>query len=371
MKARKAGSRAWILPLAILAIAVALAAILTLKAQRRADRQVSLTLAVDIDEPTMLASFAEVLSDFSTLNPRIKVSLKQLSPQAGAAEVREAQADVVVRTGPEPRGAASCFREAPVAWTGSLWVLAAHRDYLDEAASRQAGAVAALRSGEASSAQFELLLADAAARGLSPVTLGNSYGWPFLLWLQHWTAATAGPGAISALPQAPSAPAGKEAEDPYSALRPAFGDLMRWKRSGWFDQASWDKGWAVGLLPLDTGKAAFGLVSADMLSAISPKGRASLEYLPFPRRSQDGNWSIGSAAYLGVAAGSRELEASRLLVRFLSSPGVTSRLAELTARPFFAWDAKKGGSPTVIADWTSAAMSPAYGALEREFNPDK
>jgi hypothetical protein len=371
MRKRRFPIPVWIIAAILVAAAIVSIGLSKARSQREAARPIALTFALDRDDPAVTAALQTVLGDFSSLYPRIQVKLGKIPDRATAAEVAEARADVIARTGPEAQGD-SCFQEPSIPWTGSLWVLAARKDYLDAAASRQKEAVEALRGGKASGAQFELLLDDAAKHGLSPITLGNDYRWPFILWLQHWVAATRGPGSAAILPAPPGQAASSGgAQDPYADIRPAFADLMRWKDKGWFDRRAWDQGWAQGYAPLDKGQAAFALISADRLSAITPEGRVSLEYLGFPHRPQDGSWSIGAACYLGVAKGSREPEASRLLVKFLSSPGVTSRLAELTARPFFSWEARTGASPTVLADWSNAALSPAYAALDSAFDPGK
>jgi ABC-type sugar transport system, periplasmic component len=359
----------WLLAAALIVAAIVTGGLFRAKTLKEAAKPITLTLALDVSDPKLLESLGIVLNNFSTLYPRIQVRVETLTVRASLTEAERIKADVVVRTGPELQGE-SIFNEPARPWTGKLWVLAARKDYLDAAASRQKDAVAALRSGKATGAQFELLLEDAAKNGLSPITLGNDYSWPFLLWLQHWTAATKGPQTVAILPPLRGqAAASGNSEDPYAAIRPAFADLMRWKKNGWFDKTAWAQGWSQGYAPLDKGEAAFALISAERLSAISPRGRASLEYLPFPRRLQDEDWSIGAASYIGVAKGSHEPEAARLLVKFLSSPGITSRLAELTAQPFFSWAASSGASPTVLADWSNAAMSPSYAGLAEEFNP--
>lgn len=327
-------------------------------------RAITLNLVHDVDDPVTLRALDEVLHTYSSLYTTVHVVRTLLPPHADVAAVTARGADVLMRSGPET-SAESPYAEPPVPWSGTLWVIAARKDYLDAAAGRQKDAVSALREGNATPEQFEALLADAAANGLEPITMGNSFKWPFVLWLQHWAAATKGPNVADAIP-APPTEGGKDA---YADLRDAFADLMNWKANGWFDKSVWDEGWARGLAPLDQGKAAFGLVSTKNLPAISPKGRAALEYLPFPHRTQDSAWSVGLATYLGIGKTTREVAAARRLVQFLTSPGITSRLSELTGRPFFAWDPKTRLSPRVLPDWSAAAMSPAYDALAKEFDP--
>jgi ABC-type glycerol-3-phosphate transport system substrate-binding protein len=338
-------------------------------------REIPLTLLLASGDEKIDTALREVLKTYRSLYPKILVELRTAPSHSSPEAIRAMKPDVVIRSLPES-AADRVYAEPPVPWSGQLWVLAARSDYLAAAAARQPETVAALKAGTATTAQFEALLADAAGAGFSPIAIGNSHRWPFVLWLQHWTAATAGPGAANAIPSPTSSAGGAGSAtvgdaDPYAALRPAFDTLMAWKAKGWLGPSTWKEGWAAGFVPLDTGKAAFALVSAAYMSPISPATRSALVYLPFPRRPDDGPWSVGQASYVGVSATTKEAEAARGLLRFLTSPGITSRLAGLTARPFFAWDPKTGASPTVLPDWSAGAQTPAYEALARELDPDR
>lgn len=356
---------------AILVLGAGTGLLLSLRARARALRPVTLALAHDISNPATLDALASVLGTYAQLYPRTRVVLKTLPVRASPEAVAALGADVVIREGVEVAGA-SPFLEPPTPWTGDLWVLAARKAYLDGAAARQPEAVAALRSGRATPAQFESLLADAAAAGLAPITLGNEYRWPFLLWLQHWAAAIGGPSASRAIPSPPATepdPKAASATDPYAGLRPAFRQLMAWKAKGWFDKEAWSQGWSAGLAPLMDEKAAFALVSSTHLP-YAPRARlAALEYLAFPRRAGDEPWSVGQATFLGVSASTKESQAARQLVRFLSSPGIRTRLVELAGRPFFAWDPKTRKSPTVLPDWSTEGSSRPLDALGRALDP--
>ena len=329
------------------------------QAKLKATRPIALSLACDIEDSAVQKAIEEVLKTFSSLYPRIRVSTRYVATGGGDAW---AGADLIVGSsiGVMTRAA---FLEPPIPWSGELWVLAANRVYLDSAASRLGEEVKALRAGRASPKQFEALLADASGQGLVPFTFGNSHKWPFLLLLQHWTAATKGPKVAAALPAASGN------ADPYEEYREPFADLMRWKKNGWFPKALWGEGWTIGLAPLDKGEAAFAIVSSRLLSAMSPKGRAALDYLPFPSESAKGSWSVGRATFMGTSKSTKEKDAAKLLEKFLSSPGITSRLAEITGKPFFAWDPKTGLSPAVLQNWTAASSTPDYEAFAREFDP--
>jgi DNA-binding transcriptional LysR family regulator len=360
-------------------------------AARIGDSQpVSLILAGDWTNTTDLQALDQLLADFHALYPHITVETRMTDVRSGPGSAWYSNAHVVIRGGPPP-AEGSPFVEAPVAWTGQLWVLAARQDHLAEAAERFPAEVGRLRSGLALPADFEALLQDAQAAGLSPITLGNSHKWPFMMWLQHWVAAAIGPAQASVLLAPPAGwnRADPEAIDPWATIRSAYNDLLRWKDNGWFYDTVWNEGWAKGLGPLVEGRATFALVSAAQLSALPPLVRESLEYLPFPRSSGQPSWTIGSASFIGLGMGThpmagdasttkaskknldRETAAARLLVRFLSSPGVTARLSSLTGKPFFAWDSTTGSSPQVLAAWADAALTPAYEAMARELDPGR
>lgn len=320
---------------------------------------VTLDLAVGWSDANELNALDSVLRDFNILYPHIGVVTRHTDDPKVAGDGWYAGADVIIRSGPTTAGS-GLFAEPPVAWTGTLWVLAARKEILDSISTELPAEVDALRAGSAAPEIFTNILSRVKAGGFTPITLGNSHRWPFILWLQHWTAATAGPQAVSELPS-----------PPYPALSAAFSDLMRWKRDGWFAESVWNEGWAGGYGPIDTGTAAFALVSARYLSAISQKTRGSLEYLPFPGGSGDDPWSIGQSTYIGIGSDSKDVKAAALLVHYLTSPGITGRLSALSGKPFFAWDERTGRYPTVLAGWEEAALTPAYERIKKEFDPGK
>lgn len=307
----------------------------------------------------------EVLGEFSSLYPRITVRAQAFEPARlrGGDLLKGPAADVLTATGPAPAGA-QIWAAPPVPWSGSLWVLAARRDLL-ERAEDLAAPVKALREGSLTPSGFEELLRGFKDRGLTPLTLGNSHRWPFLLWLQHWSAATVGPEAVDSLPS------GVMERDRawMEKLRPAHETLSAWKARGWFDEAAWKEGWAAGLEPLADGRAVFALLSAPLLSALPAPARQELEFLPFPgsRGAPAGGWSIGSVYALGVSGSSVHPQEAALLVRYLTSPGVTRVLSRRLGRPFFAWDPATGLLPRVVPDWYGAVNTSQMRALEEAF----
>ncbi len=350
------------LSLLVLAILILFLIIYISKKRQEEDaRPKTLLIVHDIDDNVMVRALNTVLTSFSSLYPKISTQLRYNS---GVADPQAfANADVIISS--HGTTTKNEFLSAATPWSGTLWVLAARTDYLNAAAERQKEAVAALRGGKATPEQFELLLGDAAKEGYTPIAIGNSHRWPFLLWLQLWTAAQKGPKAAETLPP----PAHGDSSDPYSAFRSPYEELLRWKANGWFATSTWTLGWAKGLSLLDKGEAVFGLVSDQHLAAISPKGRSELEYLPFPRRPSDEAWSVGNATFIGVATAVKEKKSAELLVKYLSSPGVTQRLAGMVAKPFFAWKPDTGKTSLVLKDWAVSSLSPGYEAFAVEFSP--
>lgn len=293
-----------------------------------------------------LQALDRVLARFHSLYPRLTVRT------AGAGEA--GRADLVVSSGFTAEERRALLAD-PVPWTGGLWVLAARREILDAAAGTLPAEAAALRAGRATPAMFRRLLETVAASGKVPLTVGNSHRWPFLVWLEHWGAATLGPGAVDPMPAS------------FEALVPAYDELMRWKAKGWFEPSVWGSGWAQGLRPLDEGTAAFALVSEGNLGTLGPGTWEKLEFLAFPRSEGAEPWSVGSVTFLGITAPPEAGDDARLLVRFLTSPGVTQELAALTGKPFFAWDS--GAAVRVLPSWADAAMTAPYNALAARFDP--
>ena len=327
----------------------------------------TLTLVHPLAQGNELRVLLQVLAEFSSLYPWITIAESAKDPillrGAGLRDGAGAKADVIAATGPAPQDA-PVWDAAPFQWTGSLWVLAARADVLGKQADL-ADAVTALRDGTLSPDGFERLLAALSSRNLVPLTLGNSHGWPFLIWLQHWAAATVGPEAVAALP---SGQAGKDTA--YLArLSPAFKTLAEWKAKGWFSPGAWSQGWAQGLAPLADGSAVFALVSTPFLTAIPADVRQKLEFFPFPgsRGGAKTPWTIGSVFVIGVSAVSEHKSDAALLVRYLTSPGVTQVLSRGMGRPFFSWSADEKNPPRVISDWYGAANTPELGVLQSAF----
>lgn len=353
---------ALLLFLAAVAVAVGIVALLV----RRPPRPVSLVLSYTLS-PADDTALRQALARFSSLYPHIQVSALNADPlDPGVADLLAAPAHLFPALA---AGSERSDRLIPLPWSGPVWTLAARKEALERASKALPAEVIALRSGGLDPDGFRRLLRWFAAAGTPPITLGNSHRWPYLLWLQHWAAATGGPALVSALPAPAQTSAGADPgtapADPYAALRPAMAELGLWRSEGLFNQKVWGEGWARGLLPLARGEAVFALVSAEYLEPIPANRRAELEFLPFPRRPGDGPWSIGSATFLGILPRCTAPEEAATLLRFLTSPGVTEDLTRATGKPFFAWDAKSGAYPQVLPAWLEAAATPAFDALAR------
>lgn len=297
---------------------------------------VTLRFVQQLGNPKVVEAVRAELKAFESLHPAVRVEL------AG-----DGAADLAALANYPSEPASWVFPLTP--WSGSLWVLAARHDRLEKLAQAAPEAVAALRAGTLEPAAFVALLAQAKTTGV-PLTLGNSHQWPWMVWVQVWTAATQGPGAA----QFPSAPT--------DAIKAAAADLKKWRAAGWFDEKAWMQGWAQGLGPLQSGTAFFALVNESMVTAIAPQVRGQLEFLRFPRKKSDTPWNVGSAHFLAVSSTSSHADAAAELVHFLTSPGVTARLAQATGRPFFSWKAD-GTAPMVLPDWTSRANDQAFRDL--------
>jgi ABC-type glycerol-3-phosphate transport system substrate-binding protein len=325
--------------------------------------QATLILVHPLAQDGDVRALREVLAEFSSLYPHITVRESAKDPSllrgAGLLDGAGEKADVVVATGPVPVGA-SVWASAPFQWTGTLWVLAARADVLAKQPDL-AGAIKTLKDGTLSPDGFENLLGLLKSRNLVPLTLGNSHRWPFLIWLQHWAAATAGPNAVTTLPSGHA-----EQDKAFLArLAPAFHTLAGWKAKGWFSPGAWSQGWAQGLKPLADGSAVFALVSTPFLTAIPAETRQKLEFFPFPgQRGGAMPWTIGSVFVIGASASSGKKTEAALLVRYLTSPGVTRILSRGMARPFFSWSADAANPPQVIPDWYGAANTPELKVLE-------
>jgi ABC-type glycerol-3-phosphate transport system substrate-binding protein len=298
---------------------------------------ITLRFGHELGNPRVVAAVQGEIAKFEGLYPRLRVELVQGTASADVGLTANYPADDSEWT----------FPLTP--WSGSLWVLAARRDRLE---ALNAPETAALRAGTLEPQGFVKVLEKVKAKGAAPITLGNRHLWPFVLWLQMWSAATQGPQA--AFP-----------EPPYATVKSAMDELRRWRTLGWFEEGAWPQGWAQGLGPLQDGQAVFALMNESQLTALRPATRAALEFLPFPRRASDGPWSLGSAHFLAVSAKTAHPDEAKQLVQFLTSPGVTERLAQITGRPFFAWKAQ-GKAPTVLPDWSSRANDPAFRALAEE-----
>jgi hypothetical protein len=336
--------------------------VLTLK-----PRAVTITLVHPLSQEGDVRTLRQALAEFSSLYQQITVRELARDPSllrgSGLLDGAGEKADVIVATGPAPQGS-SVWASPPFQWTGTLWVLAARSDVLSKQTDL-ADTIKWLREGTLSPEGFESLLGALKSAGMVPLTLGNSHGWPFLIWLQHWAAATVGADAVSALPSGIP-----EKDKEYMArLRPVYDALSGWKAKGWFDADVWALGWAQGLKPLADGKAVFALVSTPLLTAIPPEVRQKLEFFPFPgsRAESKTQWTIGSVYVVGVSASSTHREQAALLVHYLTSPGVTQNLSRAMSRPFFSWNADQTRQPEVITDWYTAANTPELGVLEKAF----
>ncbi len=299
---------------------------------------VSLVFTYEIRNPSVVAAVESEIMLFKDLNPQIDIRMV-------ARDSFEDNEDLAVLT-IYPKNIDD-WSTLPAAWSGRLWVLAGRKDILEGLEGEAADLALALAEGRLEPPSFELLLSHLQDLGYSPITLGNSHRWPYMLWLQFLSAATLGPEEVLVLPSA-------EAFDG-SKLEEVAGTLQRWRAEGWFHEQSWNLGWAQGLGPLDRREAVFALLSETQLTALSPETRAKLAFYRFPRLHDQPDWSIGSAHYLALSKRTRNASAAKLLFEYLVDPGTTSRLSAATGRPFFSWDTPAVEAPIVINSWSTLA----------------
>jgi ABC-type glycerol-3-phosphate transport system substrate-binding protein len=345
---------------------LSVAGILLLRTARK-PAPVMLTFVHPLKDEAEAKAMRDVLAEFHSLYGYITVQEKAEDPSAvrgaGLANGAGENADVIVATGPAVEGD-DVWNGRPLQWTGTLWVLAARRDVLVRM-GELSDKFKALREGRMSATGFEELLGQLKSRNVIPLTLGNSHHWPFLIWLQHWAAATAGFQTVQSLPS------GRPEQDKafLDRLRPAFTELSRWKAQGWFAPKVWEEGWARGLTPLADGSAVFALISPLFLSAFPEETRRQLEYFPFPgsRNGSEGSWNIGSVYVIGAARTSPKQAEASILIRYLTSPGVTAVLSSRLGRPFFSWSFDTTRAPEVVSDWYTGANTPEFKVLEDAF----
>lgn len=358
--------RVWIATAAI-SLALALAAALAIALRGGASTEKTpLLVAIKIDQSAVMAALQRELGEFSSLHPRIELGIIEAADSDALS-----RADLIIIEASSIPAGSSPFAGAATLWYGSSWSLAVNGAWLAGAEARHPTAAAALRAGTANAADFELLLRDAKGAGLDPIAIGNSHGWPWLMWLQHWAAATGGPRAAT-----------WGADE--AAVQAAYGELKRWADAGYFASSTMALSWVEGLSPLAAGRAAMALLGPGNVTAFSPAARAGLTILPFPRGNAEAAWSIGSGGLLGLgpaqakAAGAplvskaRSAAAERLST-YLRSRGVTSRMAAATGLQFNAVDDKPaaGNAQTgsFIPAWLGLAGTQAWDKLLRRFPP--
>ena len=307
---------------------------------------VTLVLTEELGSPSVRQAVVDELANFHTLYPGLQILTSSSSSQQGDLAI-------VTQYPADPKA----WLGTPVPWSGTLWVLAARKEGLSRLAAEDPALASLLSKGNLTPEAFESALVRAKSWGPAPLTLGNSHGWPYLLWLQAWTAATLGPEAAMAAPA--------------TALAQPLATLNHWRLQGFFEASAWPQGWVQGLAPLAAGSATFALLSEPLLTALPPAARAQLEFLPLPKRAADPFWSLGRAQWLVVSAASKHLEEAKLVLQYLSSPGVTQRLTQVTGRPFFAWNAATGKAPLVVPDWAARITDPAVAQLAKQISTDQ
>lgn len=353
--------------IAIAAVILALAAALAIALRSRASAEKTpLLIAIRIDQGAVAAALRREFGEFSSLYPKIELEIFETADSDTLS-----RADFIIMEASWLAAGSSPFAGAATLWYGSRWSLAVNSTWLAGAETRLPAAAAALRSGTASAAEFKLLLHDAKEAGLDPIAIGNSHGWPWLMWLQHWAAAIGGPEA-----------AASDADE--VSVQAAYEELKRWADAGYFASSTMALSWVEGLSPLAAGRAAMALLGPGNITSFPPAARAGLAILPFPRGDAEAAWSIGSGGMLGLgpaqakAVGAPQVSKARSaaaerLSTYLRSRGVTSRLAAATGLPFYADEDRpatgNASAGSFIPAWLGLAGTPAWDRLLRRFPP--
>ncbi|TVQ27538.1 MAG: hypothetical protein EA383_02375 [Spirochaetaceae bacterium] len=311
-----------------------------------AGRQATITIRHDLMNTDVVHQIGRVLQDYADTN-QITIDFDRIDPDAGrSADVR------ILHHFPNDIAA---YVEPPTAWSGQLWALGVHSSALGLLEQDQPQLAQGLLQGTLDIDAFETVLHVLHGHGIAPITLGNSHGWPYLLWVQFVTAAVHGSSSVQTFPHAESMPETIEA----SRQR-----LSSWREREWFHLGAWPRGWAAGLTPLMDGSAAFSIMNETMLTALPPQNRRNMIFVPFPGSATNDPWTVGSVHYLGVLTEASNRRTARALITYLRTADVTTRLSETTGRPFFSWDT--GETPPQILDaWIDRANTPELNALAR------
>ena len=174
--------------------------------------------------------------------------------------------------------------------------------------------------------EFEAALPKLAAKGLTPIALGASYGWPALAWLSILDIRLNGIEAQRSLAE------GRRRFDDKGLLE-VYATLQRWRDAGYFGPGAASRNWEDSFAAVEKGQAAFVYLGASALSRYARASALGFVAVP-PGRGE------GSRGELAVIHGFA-----------LSAHAVSSEAALALADAYVV-----AGAPGQTADsWTLAA----------------
>jgi ABC-type glycerol-3-phosphate transport system substrate-binding protein len=266
-------------------------------------------------------TLARLLDEFASFYSDIDLEYRIAPYQDLRAEVVDALAagvDAAVVTSLAGRDLEDSPRPlaASSPWTSLRWGLFYDRDRLSEAGWTESGLAELSDRGLDA---FVEALTPALRPGEALFSLGTTFDWPWLGWVQHLQLVE----ADGRLP------------DSFEPSRWAQG-IAAWqdlRDSGLFNADYRDRNWAESVYAISEGRALFVLSDTTIYGAYTPSSRGSLAMVPFPGSAAQG-WQVGSSFYLGLilpATSDAELSAAgNELLRYLHSEGVRSRFLEAT-----------------------------------------
>jgi ABC-type glycerol-3-phosphate transport system substrate-binding protein len=126
---------------------------------------------------------------------------------------------------------------------------------------------------------FERILKRIQQRGMIPIALGSSSGWPAMAWFSYLDLRLNGLEAHRKLLSGE-----RRFNDP--SLKKVYEKLTAWREEGWFDTTSGSKNLSDSLMDVDNGRAAFVLASASVIGRFA-KGD-DIRWAPLPTKGGRG-----------------------------------------------------------------------------------
>ena len=341
------------------------------------DKDVTLHIYVHFSDPVRLKNIGEEIELFTALEPRFHILLHNLPFSRLHRDFQSGEldppADILVTSAPASYGK-NTFLKEPIPWAGRLWIL-----YYNKKALKTIGIdpengkdeiSLSFAAGEIGREELEETFSVLKEAGITPITLGAQYGWPLAAWIQHLTAFE---GGITEAKEMLS--------DSFDIASPAahraLQDFSSFIEKGWVWEEYLAKDWPGALKPLIEGKAAFCLLSENLVTSIPWEKRSEIGFLPFPGSASGGQtrWAVGSLIYLGIPADVESPKDTQKVLDFLTSPGTTERLSKSLLLPFFSFESasrpekKNFLKPSrLIPSITSRTDSPVIREIKREID---